>query len=243
MLRQVESTNVTVTFHGPGVPLTINPLHVDLHAGGWVQWKFEAATGELPTGVLMYIHFDSAFGPFQGLSSSGNSVSGKGNSGVLGAHHYTAMVLNESEVVATSCASEALVFNLSAARDTSPHAIVIYDPEEKELGVTPYNLGIQHGETATWHIEGVPQGYFVTFQFPAFPNGMVGPFTTVNLEGNVIPGSSILLASGESYNPGNIASPFKYSIQVRKPDGSLVSSDDPLIDTLGDPPTGPTEEA
>lgn len=241
MPGQVQPTVVPVTFHGPGIPLTIDPqkLHVDLEAGGLIQWQFVAAPGETLENLLVHIQFESSFGPFQGLTSSGTSVSGKGNTGVAGEHRYTAMVLCTSGWVATSGTTEAVVDNLSEARDTSPHAVVIYDPVGKALGVTPGTLGVQFDQTATWHIEGVPADHFVTFQFPNFSDQLAGPFSVFSLERNVIPGSPVLLASGELYQPGNAQSPITYLIQVRDASGTVIASDDPLIATLGDPPPSP----
>lgn len=235
---------VKVTFSGFENPLTIDEAELNLCSNEVVRWTFSE---NVPTGCLTYIHFELPFGPFQCLSlwrddaTGKGHVMGKGNSGIPGRYSYKALVISPNNEVATSI-GHSYIENHSIVKDTSPHAVVFHLPGKKDLSILPPNLKLQVGETATWHIVGVPEDHFVTFDFPEFTSDpLTGPFTSLELNRTLVEGPiAIRIANGEGYKGALDPAKSKqvvYRIQVRDAAGKVIArGDDPLIDTLGDPP-------
>jgi hypothetical protein len=222
-----------VTANRNGNQLTLTDQQINLHHGDLLQWHFP----DLSLNQLAFIHFpfqeNRPFGPFQFLEPSSFHVRGLGNTGHPGEYHYTAFVLDDHGVVASSDGSASVV-NHSAEVDTSPDATIQCNGET--LIVTPDTLQVEIGRTAVWYITGLPPGYFVTFQFPNFPDTMVGPFSSFQMSRGF---GNAQVATGTQF-AGPADSHQQYLVSLRRPDGTVVDFRDPVIEPPpGWPPTAP----
>jgi hypothetical protein len=238
---------INVIYHG--VPqLELDLPDVTLESGDQVLWQFH----KVPHGCPVFIFFPQSqtsgshqpFGPFQYLETSVSSVLAIGNTGHHHEYPYTAMILGPDGPVATSAHTHALVRNPTAHEDTSPDALVLYKPEDKErpFQVTPTLLKLETGRTAIWYIEGIPPGHFVTFHFEDFPNDPLrGPFSSFSWSRGF--GSS-WLANGAGFLNGldssQIPNPIRYFVRLRDAQGNVLEVKDPVIEPL-DPPLPPPE--
>jgi hypothetical protein len=233
---------VTVTYNGEGVPLSIDNSITDLSFGDTIQWNFPG----LPPGLQGYIYFNDPpnqpFGPFVTLqSSSGNTVTGSGNSGIPNVYSYTALVWNQSGPVASS-QERAIVNNLSDMMDTVSTALawVFYTPGDPPVVmVGPARFRPGSLKTLIWLIENVPEDFFVTFHFYQFADSMTGPFSTFSISRAF---GTTRLAVGTDFGAGSRTTGssednIPYFVEVRDSQGVVVaSSHDPVIEPLGTPP-------
>lgn len=235
---------VTVTY-GNG-SLTISPSEIDYSPGDWVVWTFL----NIPPGSFGYLRFDNApaLGPFHSLRAPSNDVViGKGNIGTNedeSTFTYDAMLLTrqvtpeEDGLLAVSL-KKGSVLQTRALPDTTPDVVVTFKGKGQLLDVQPSPLRLNTGDTATWHFEGFPDGYFATLQFDMPEQPPAHPFSdfyviapqpgqpTGRFQANGIGfGTNVALKVGES---------LSYHIQVRDSLGQIASNDDPLIDNLGPP--------
>lgn len=219
-----------------GTALTVSQSVRNLEAGDWVVWRFEG----LNLHELAYIHFhptelpeDRRFGPFQCLEPSSFHVRGIGNSGHLGTYPYTAFILNEQGVVAQSDGQSSIV-NLSSVVDTSPDATILC--HNNQITVAPSPLKVEIGRPALWYITGVPAGHFVSFRFEHFDDVMVGPFSSFQFSRGI--GDSYLAIGTNYHGPqeGSQNAPVTYQVSLRRPDGTILDTDDPVIEPPGSPP-------
>lgn len=240
---------VSVTFNpNHSNPLTVDPPNVDLQEGDQVFWQFN----ELPPGCVGGIHFEQPLGPFSSIQLvDRRQFLGVGNVGLpQGAasvpFRYRAQVLTASQPLAVSSEPLPTITNLPQPQDTSPQIIVQIDSSTRQPTAQQQNLSLNIGDTATWHIFGLPADHFVTLFFPGHPDEpLLGPFraafwtrAVTGDDMNEIRGS----ASGFGLRlnqPLATGAQITYNIQVRSADGAVVGSDDPVIDNLGEPvPTG-----
>ncbi|HYO11837.1 MAG TPA: hypothetical protein VE685_01415 [Thermoanaerobaculia bacterium] len=248
---------VNVTYHGNGVPLSVDPLDVVLADREQVQWRFH----NLPANCIPFVFFPEIpgasgqpFGPFQYLepsvfrdSETGLLVSrvlAIGNTGVHHEYPYTAMALDPSGAAATSHGHNARILNPSARENTSPDALVHYNSEaepEHRFKVKPSPLVLEKERTAIWYVEGIPRDHFVSFHFDGFPEDpMKGPFLSFSLSRGF--GSS-WLANGAGFlstllghETSQITAPIHYFVRLRNHLGEVVEEDDPVIEPLESPP-------
>ncbi len=225
---------VTVTRNGE--ELAISNPQVPLEAGDWVVWRFAG----LAIDEIACVHFHSLehpYGPFQALEPSSFHVRGLGNSGIAGEYPYTAFILNEQGVVARST-EPASVLNLSTTEDTSPVATI--HCTEDSLHVEPPFLKVEIDRTALWYVTGLPPGHFITFQFEGFQDEMVGPFSSFAFLN--ISGASRVAIGANFSGPleGSIDGRVFYHVSLRRPDGTVLASDDPVIEPPGWPPGSST---
>ncbi len=224
--------SVEVTFVAEQVPLEVDPDQVDLETGKPVAWAFN----NVPDGDLPFIHFDAVdnpFGPFQFLEISASGMTGLGNTGAAGEHAYTALLLRQAGPVAASD-SNTSVDNEGTGADTSPFALVIFDPNASPpvLTVDPSPLRVQTGGTAVWYIRGLPEDHFITFDFE-HSNENRGPFSALLLSRDFDGGRRLVIGTGSTLaQPDSVV----YHLRVRDADGVTVASSDPAIDPLGPPP-------
>ena len=252
------TVKVTVTVTGdPNNPtLTLSPLNVDLNSGDVLEWDFQGVPSDCVPGIL----FDSAFGPFQALDVQGKSVVlGLGNLGTGGDYPYRAQLLDLNGVRATSPdrdKDKGTVHNLVSVLDTSPSVVIQCQtmPNSETPGgldVTSSlqgsgNLSLFVGDMAIWYVTGLPFGYFVSFRFPADTDSgedsTVGPFKSFLFTRGVGGESSgAVEVIGVGFNPpADALNPITYHIDIRDTFGVVVSHQDPIIDNLGQPPTGGT---
>jgi hypothetical protein len=231
--RRENMPEVFVTRNG--AELTVSNPQVPLETGDWVVWRFLG----LDLHEMACIHFHSLehpYGPFQALEPSSFHVRGLGNSGIPGEYPYTAFVLDDAGVVATSHGSTSVV-NLSATEDTSPVATIRCT--ENSLHVEPLTLKVEKDRTALWYVTGLPQGHFISFHFEGFPDDMVGPFTSfafyhVSGESRVAIGTDF-----KGPQPDSTDGKVHYRVRLRRPDGSVLAGDDPVIEPPGWPPGSP----
>jgi hypothetical protein len=99
------------------------------------------------------------------------------------------------------------------------------------------------GDTALWYVSGLPSGFFVSFRFPSDTNSetdsTIGPFKSFLFNRGVEGESSGVGVIGVSFDPpAGAPGQFSYHIDVRDVSGALVTTHDPVIDNLGQPPTG-----
>ncbi|HKV11279.1 MAG TPA: hypothetical protein VJ725_24265 [Thermoanaerobaculia bacterium] len=237
---------VHVTRHGR--ELTISHPNIELRAGESVEWRFK----DLDIEEMACVHFEGLdypesepYGPFQCLEPSSFDVRGLGNTGRPGHYRYTAFVLSDQGVVAKSD-GHARVVNCSTEVDTSPDATIHFDG--KKLHVKPHYLKVDVRRPAVWYITGLPAGYFITFHFDQFHDEMVGPFssfqvsrglgtarvaTGANFTGH-IPRHRHNHEENQGYKDEQKRSPIHYHVRLRRPDGSVVAWEDPVIE----PPPG-----
>ncbi|HVS00241.1 MAG TPA: hypothetical protein VMW27_26675 [Thermoanaerobaculia bacterium] len=228
----------TVTVLYDSVTLSICPPQLDLHAGDWVLWHFEG----VPAGQMAQIFFESPCGPFQSvkLLDSG-AILGRGNVGLDGVasetYLYTALLLDSEGGPATCGAS---LTNLSQEKDTSPDIVVSCSPEPGGflLAVEPATLSLYKKDTATWHVVGLPEDHFITLAFYDQIDLRKGPFKSLSVD-RIVAGDGMhqFLAIGTDFEPHE-ETQIPYRIEVRDQDGCILATHDPLIDNLGDPPTG-----
>lgn len=241
-MQFVRPVSIKVTYVAGSTSLEVSPATVALQPGQPVHWQFE----NVPKNYLAFVHFPvplgstlpTPFGPFQYLEPTCSSVLGIGNTGVRGDYRYTAMVLNRKKARAKG---EGTIQNGKGGKDTSPDALVIYDPSKSSLEVKPYTLRLAKGRRAIWYIQGIPSNHFVTFEFPGFENRMTGPFTHLSLsrgDGSACLVTGIGFRVADQTEVHEEVDDVTYCIQVRKPDGSLAGGEDPVIESVG--PPGPT---
>jgi hypothetical protein len=245
--RDIMPTAKTVTFDFDGVDtLTSTSDPVELEPGDWVEWNFSNA----PSGSLPIIEFDSPLGPFQCLQFvEGSIVQGKGNVGEEDGegtlYNYKAFLLDDTGVVATSATSA--VRNLPQPLNTSPLVVVTITETEDpnrvlNLDVQPTDLTLFPGDTALWHVFGLPPGTFVSFQFTsqnATVDPMIGPFDSMVVNRRVgEEEAGVMRILGVNFTPAQ--GTYTYQLAVRDASGTILASEDPVIDSLGDP--GPPSE-
>lgn len=230
-----------------GVQLHLDHADLLVGDGDTVQWNFP----EVPNHCWPFIFFPkqanqpfSPLGPFKSLkptlSGTLGGVLGAGNSGVQQEYPYTAMILNQDGAVAMST-SPARIFN-TASRNTSPVAIVRYrndQPETERIDVDPDMLQVAAGQTVQWHLIGIPENHFVTFHFNGFADPMQGPFSSFTVDrtfdsNQIAIGADFLIAP----DPQGSLSPIQYFVRLRNAMGTVIDSDDPVIEPLESPPHG-----
>jgi hypothetical protein len=226
-----------------GGELTLSHQQRELQAGDWIVWSFVGLNlHELP-----YIHFhptelpeDRRFGPFQYLepsnseNSPGPQLRGIGNSGHIGTYPYTAFILTEQGVAAQSDGLSSIV-NLSSQVDTSPVATILCHNDT--ITIAPNPLKVELGRPALWYITGVPEGHFVSFRFENFPDEMIGPFSSFGYSRGI---GEPYLAIGTNYGGPHDGPPtgqVHYRVALRRPDGSILHHEDPVIEPPGWPPS------
>jgi hypothetical protein len=247
-------TKKTVTVNREGDTLILDPALVELESGDWVEWNF---LGDL-SGNLPIIEFsesppgelsESPFGPFYCLESKPDAtVQGKGNGGEQRDYSYTALLLDSTEAPATS--GEGVVRNLQQPDNTSPVLVVGVRKGEGEgelfLDVPSEPLMLFPGDTALWHVSGLPSETFISFLFhPASSHAdldpLVGPFKSLlahRVQGEE-PG--VMRVIGVTFTPMEGQAAYTYQIAVRNSEGAVQVSHDPTIDNLG-PPVPPVSE-
>ena len=235
---------VTVTYDQNTRALTIpgDKITISYKPRDWVVWRFL----NIPPDSFGYLGFDNApaLGPFHILRSDSHAVLvGKGNTGAAAGttFGYKAMLLDRpvappeepSGVLATS--PDAFVIQESAVRDSTPDITVIYK-EGEALEVVPSEIGLNPGDTATWHFREFPPGYFATLQFdPAQGNPFSHFYVTAPLPDQP---DGTFRAHGIGFASAGVpavGASLNYHVQVRKPDGTIASDKDPVIDNLGPP--------
>lgn len=228
---------VTVTYDSTLSSLSIDPPSLSLGDGDWVLWTFE----NVPPGATAHIFFpETRFGPFESLRLlSAGMLLGEGKVDIptLSVYDYTALVLNPSESLATGGGS---LTNSPQGPNTSPDVLVecVEIDGQFSLVVEPLDhLMLYTGDTATWHVLGIPEGHFVTIVFYETSDPRTGPFATFS-QGRALAGAGTdqFLAIGARFSWHEPELP--YTIELRDGDGNLVDVKDPRIDNIGDPPTG-----
>lgn len=218
--------------------LSLSQSQVHLHPGEMVDWTFE---GELGSQELAFICFHSLggpLGPFQTMEPERARIRGLGNIGIVDVYRYTAFVLNDEGVVAQSDGT-ATIANLSSEVNTSPSATVLC--QEDLLFVTPKALQVEKGGTAIWYVQNLPPGYFVTFEFEpreGLEDGMIGPFDSLTVSRG-LGDAQITIGTGFK---GESPNPYPYHVQLRRPDGSVVMGEDPVIEPAPGWPPSPSSQ-
>jgi plastocyanin len=236
----------TINVNRNGSVLTVDPDLLDLQDGDWVEWKFWG----LEEGEFGFISFQpeaGKFGPFHSLRSHGtDSFLGKGNKGEAGRDFsYAALILNLEKDHAAASGS-GTIHNSVSKKDTTPDIKVIYNERANTITVTPDEVSLNVGDTATWYFEGVPPNAFVCFKFGSATaadgtpieemDGACGPFVAFNAckdEGGTVQASGMGFVA--AIPPDRWARQFQYHLQVRDWDGRLLAGHDPIIDNLGPP--------
>ncbi|HVS00235.1 MAG TPA: hypothetical protein VMW27_26645 [Thermoanaerobaculia bacterium] len=225
---------VTITYNSTP-ELSIDRPGLSITDEDWVLWSFK----NLPPKSAAHIFFpEMRFGPFQSLLMLGSrAILGRGKIDLPGQRLYTyrALVLDASGALATG---EASLSNSSQKGNTSPDVLVqcVEQEGQHRLAVEPMNLCLYKGDTATWHVLGIPEKHFVTFAFQG-PDPWKKPFEAFSQSQAVAgagPHQFLAVGAGFSWSQPQLG----YTIGLRDGDGQIVDIKDPLIDNLGDPPTG-----
>ncbi len=222
---------IQVTIDRENHSLTLDRSEVAIGAGDFVQWDFNG----LAVDELAYIRFSppsGVFGPFQSLEPSSFHVFGTGNNGGPAAYPYTALVLNNDGVLASSSGSHTIL-NTSLDVNASPQVTVTFQPgSPPALLVEPETLQLQPGRPALWTIRGVPAGLFLTFAFEG-PDTMIGPFSSFAVLHGV---NAAPVAVGANFSLPTGTTSTQYHLRLRDEAGNVIAGDDPVIDLLGSPP-------
>jgi hypothetical protein len=245
----------TVTVTLSDGTLTIEQDWRELMDGDWVEWKFLGLEKD-QFGFISFAPPLLRLGPFYSLRSFGYDLFlGKGNKGPDANrkdYPYKALVLSlgAQEPVA---AADGTIRNEASAANTAPEITVEYKKEEDAEGrivkqwleVRPDPVGLNTGDTATWHFENLPENAFACFQFtpPAeLQLPVSGPFLAFNAcvgEGTVtVEASGMGFIEALSEEERLKYRQFVYYIQLRNWDGQLLASHEPIIDNLGPPAPG-----
>ena len=224
----LEVLNRTQTLHP-------HPDSVEIGDGDEVVWKFPA----MPSEQFGFVFFEPRLGPFHSLRSRSNQeILANGNIGSASGSNqfvYTAMILQPgvADPIATGTGT---VVNQATKVNTAPECYVIYHPDappDEALEVSPNPLNLYPGDTATWYFIDLPEGAFTNFQFIGEPNPATGPFEAFYACGGSGPVTVRASGTGFAGKEGQ----YTYHLEVRNQDGEIIGSHDPLIDTLGVPPT------
>jgi len=225
------------------------PAPVEVGDGDQVRWIFP---DDLPRTQLGFVFFPTRFGPFHSLRSFSNyEILSNGNIGSAspgtGQYDYAAIILEPGrpDPIATG---QGAIINRATGVNTAPECYVTYHPDrppEEALEVTPDRLGLYEGDTATWYLLNLPGGAFANFQFltdpppPAPLDAATGPFVAFYACGGS--GPVTVRANGTGFLAGikneDRLKQYIYHLEVRDAEGRLLASHEPLIDTLGAPPT------
>jgi hypothetical protein len=214
--------------------LKITPDPIQLGDREWVRWTFEGLQGN-EFGFISFAEQYPRLGPFYSIRTLTNtSVLAKGNKGTKGPFVYTALVLDLDNPTAVA-SGEGTIENITDKKNTAPEIYVTFHGEDSPLEVNPFQVGLNTGDTATWHFLGLPPNAFACFRFD---NKKLGPFIAFNACNGE--DSCTVEASGTGFavNLPEVEQ-FTYHIELRDWKGKLLGSHDPLIDNLGPPPTNP----
>ena len=213
--------------------LSLSPSQVTLTGPeDLVDWSFESPLGDQE---LVFVLFHSPegqpFGPFQTLEPENQRIRGFGNNGIVDEYNYTIFVLSNEVVVAQSDGTDS-VANTSSEVNSSPSATVLY--AAGGLVVSPHRLQVETGRTAIWYVENLPDGHFVTFEFDAIQNPhddvLIGPFASLVVTRGL---GNAQVTMGVDFR-GDYPQTYIYHVKLRRPDGSVVTRTDPVIE----PPPG-----
>jgi hypothetical protein len=218
---------------------------VDVGDGDEVAWKFPA----LPNDQFGVVFFEPRLGPFHSLRSVSNrEILGKGNVGSPNNYVYTAMIL-QLRAAAPIATGTGTIRNQATQVNTAPEVFVTYHPNPlpeqnipDHLEVKPCELPLNPGDTATWYFINLPENAFPDFRFDIGTSNLkesTGPFVDFSAcDGG---GAVAVRASGTGFvsaiEEEDRLPQYRYHLEVRDGEGNLIGSHDPLIDTLGIPPT------
>jgi len=228
--------------------LELAPDPVEVHDGDEVVWVFPT----LPNDQFGFVFFEPRLGPFHSLRSASNQeILGKGNVGSQEDYAYTAMILQlkAKDPIATGTGT---IRNRATQVNTSPEVFVTYHPDPPDpqpgqnipdhLEVTPFELPLNVGDTATWYFVNLPEDAFADFRFDVGTSNLkesTGPFVAFYACGG--DGTVAVRANGTGFvtaiEKKDWLPQYSYHLEVRDAEGKLIGSHDPLIDTLGVPPT------
>ena len=219
------------------ITLKITPETIQLGDREWVRWTFKGLQGN----EFGFISFSDAeyprLGPFYSMRISNDGFLGKGNKGLVKSFAYTVLILDVDKPDAVASGG-GTIENTTDRGNTAPEIYVTYDGQKNppSLKVAPFEVGLNPGDTATWHFLGLPPDVFACFQFA---NKKLGPFVTFNAckgekEGCTVEASGTGFALDVPYE-----AQYTYHIELRNWAGTRLASQDPLIDNLGPPPTNP----
>jgi hypothetical protein len=236
-------TTVNVTYNSVSRGLMIDSSDITIGEDGWVLWRFG---GDIPPGCVGHIFFpEDRFGPFESLRLLDSKlILGMGKVGISSprTYSYTALVLDASG--APAYAEGGSITNSQESGNTSPDVLVECFFEDNlgryNLDINPSPLYLYTGDTATWHVLHIPEGHFVTLAFYNNSDTRLGPFETFS-QGRALAGAlpgDQFLAIGAGFGLPPTQAQLQYTIELRDAEGNLVAKQDPMIDNLGDPPTG-----
>jgi len=216
------------------ITLKITPETIQLGEGEWVRWRFEGLQGT-EFGFISFTDNYPRLGPFASLRTfSSDSVLGKGNKGIADSFVYTALILDIDNPKALA-SKGGTIENTTTIKNTAPEIKVIYHKDQTPpfLEVLPFQVGLNTGDTATWHFEKLPTNAFACFRFH---DKKLGPFIAFNAgKGD---DSCTVEASGTGFGVNiPVGEQLTYHIELRAWNGDLLASHDPVIDNLGPPPT------
>lgn len=226
---------VELVRNNDSIELNITPetIHLRNHQE-WVRWTFKGLQGN-EFGFISFAEQYPRLGPFASIRTfSSDSVLGKGNKGILDSFTYTALVLDMDNPKALA-SKQGTIENTTSTRNTAPNITVIYHGEEDPpcLEVDPCQVGLNTGDTATWHFKELPPNAFACFRFP---DKKLGPFIAFNADRG--DASCTVEASGIGFTMNDpVGTQLTYHIELRNWQGNLLASHDPQIDNLG-PPIG-----
>lgn len=233
---------VTVRRENGGNVLSLDPVEVE--DSDYVVWDFP----DLLNDQFGFVFFDTRFGPFHSVRSFSNrQILGKGNVGQKAdnRYDYTAMIVKVGTIDPVATGRGELT-NRAIAANTTPEVFVTYHPPSPgvaaRITVEPLRLALNLGDTATWHVLGLPEDAFADFYFdPASPamREATGPFAAFYAVNGREAGA--VLASGMSFvttvSDEDWKDSYRYHVEVRGADGKRLAAHDPIIDNLGPPPT------
>lgn len=194
-----------------------------------VDWSFDGV-GPQELSFICFHSVGGTLGPFQTTEPERERIRGLGNNGLVDVYRYTAFILNDEGVAAQSDGT-ASIANLSSTTNTSPSATVLC--QEDLLFVAPEALQVEKGGTAIWYVQNLPPGHFVTFEFEpvlSLEDALIGPFESLTVSRGLGDAQITIGAGLKIMHPQKV----RYHVRLRRPDGTVVTGADPVIE----PPPG-----
>lgn len=226
----------------------LHPDHdpVEVGDGDEVVWIFP----DLPNDQFGFVFFDPRLGPFHSLRSASNQeVLGRGNVGSQNDYTYTAMILQlgSTNPIATGTGK---LHNRATKVNTTPEVFVTYHQNPppgsnipNHLEVRPFELPLNPGDTATWYFLNLPEDAFPDFRFDIGTSTTLKESTGPFVDFYACGGGGVVTVRGNGtgfvteIEEKDRLPQYHYYLEVRDKDGKLLGSHDPLIDTIGIPPT------
>ena len=252
---------VQVNFDAASHVLSVEPSRVAVKPGDTIIWQF----ANTPRGFFPWVRFDPndgqpTFGPLSSLSQGGDGLwaqvpTGEGSAGLftyrasiqarIGDSHNAELATIYSRRVELEIRPES-----TAGDVASPQKVVqVSKGSQGELVVKPSYVSFYSGEAVVWRFAAdifseQPETLQPRIEFTRYEGELevgdlhYGPFTTLTYTAEATEGqvTNQLAGTGSIHRPGL----YRYrALAIKESTGEIqfASSDDPVADDVGDPPS------